>query len=470
MVATAPDPAETSSPPDAIDAPEALRRDALRRPPASALRRLIERYARACRAGVEARPSRLSMVGGAAVILAVAAFLGGMLRQPFFLGNDSAQSYAHVWFIEQAIFSGEGLPLRMPVLESGRAYTFPYGVVPWLPAALVRPLLGDWAVTASMVGGAVLLIAGIWRWLPRTRSPLLTAVLLLNPQFLGGLAQFQLPTFWALAFACLGAAEFSRGRAVRGTALATAALYAHPLTGGAALLCTALINAETTRRIPWRQAAGILAAGILAAPVVVSCLSTPLVGDVGVLTLVWPILLTLKRLSILGWAWALNRFHERAMRWWPVIATIALLVIANDFRNVPPVGLWEASEPRFPDLIAAGRVRPEATYRVLTTTNHEDGMVQLLQAGAHLGQEFFDESIQRRSFGSVGEYRCFLASKRVDHVVVDDEYVTRLGWSDEVPLLDRMVDEGTATLAFRGDAGTLEYALRGDAPERCEAR
>ena len=48
--------------------------------------------------------------------------------------------------------------------------------------SLIRPLLGDWAVTASLAVGVGLIVTGVWHWLPRMRSPLLTSILLLNPQ------------------------------------------------------------------------------------------------------------------------------------------------------------------------------------------------------------------------------------------------------------------------------------------------
>lgn len=403
------------------------------------------------------------------VIVAVAGFLGGMLRQPFYLGNDSAQSYAHVWYIAQSLYGGSGIPFHMPSLEAGRALTFPYALVPWLPTAVVYPLLGDWAVTASMVIGALLIVVGLWRWLPRTRSPLITAILLLNPQFLGGIAQFQLPSFWAIGLACLAAAEFVRARPIPGTALATTALYAHPLVGGAALLATLLVNIEGDRRIPWAQPRGLAAAVTLAAPAIWMTSQVPVLADVGIGAVLWPVLMTLKRISIIGWAWALSRWTPITVRAWPVVAGLALLASANDLRHVPPIGLWEASQPRFADLLAAHPIDPAATYRVLVTTNHEDGMVELLRAGANLGHEFFDESIQRESFGWAKTYRCFLTSKRVDRVIVSPEYPRLLAWSDEPGLLDALVRRGEATLTFEGAAGTREYAVTATPPATCRA-
>ena len=121
-------------------------------------------------------------------------------------------------------------------------------------------------------------------------------------------------------------------------------------------------------------------------------------------------------------------------------------------------------------MIADGRVSAEPIYRVLTTTRHEDGMLELMQAGAHLGQDFFDESVWRYSFGDTHTYRCFLAEKRVDRVLVNEEWA-RLNWSDEVRMLDALVAEGRAVQTYRGPAGTLEYTLLpGHEPAGCGPR
>ena len=439
--------------------------------PADAVRRLVMVYRERCWRDLPgARRWTLYEVVAGLTILGFLAFLGAILTRSLYLGNDSAHSYAHVWFLQQAIYRDHWIPLRIPVLEAGRALTFPYGMIPWLPTAVVRPLFGDWAVTASLVGGALFLVAGVWHWLPRMRSPLLTAILLLNPQLYGGLAQFQLPTFWALGFACFAAGEFSRARTARGTSLAVLALYAHPLIGGAALFASALANAESERRMPYREALGIAIAVVLAAPAIWMLFATPLVRDVGFGMLSKPLWLTLKRISIVGWVWGLSRFAPHVIRFWPVVILAAALAVANDVRHAPPVGVWEWSQPRFGDVIADGRISTDATYRVLTTTRHEDGMLELMQAGASLGQDFFDESVWRYSFGDTQTYRCFLEEKRVDRVMVSAEWA-HLQWSDEVRMLDALVSDGRAALTYRGSAGTLEYTLHpGNVPTACGPR
>ena len=72
-----------------------------------------------------------------------------------FLTNDSVNNYAHVWYAADRIWGGHGIPLHMPVIGHGDAYAFPYGFVPWLSAALVRPLFGDWTVTLWLILGFV---------------------------------------------------------------------------------------------------------------------------------------------------------------------------------------------------------------------------------------------------------------------------------------------------------------------------
>jgi hypothetical protein len=170
----------------------------------------------------------------------VRAFVGAMLLQPVYLGNDSGQSYAHV--APARDLSGDTAGCHR--LKPGR-HMFPYGALPWLPAALLRPVLGDWAVTASMGAGVALLLVGVWRWLPRTASPLLTGAMLVNWQLWNGVLQFQLPTVWAFAFACLAAGSFDRGRPRSATALAACALIAHPIWARA----LAMTTAARTRRI-----------------------------------------------------------------------------------------------------------------------------------------------------------------------------------------------------------------------------
>ena len=407
------------------------------------------------------RPQRSRIGAGlaAAVLVAFAGYLAMVLFHTVYLGNDSAQSYGHVWFIEQSLRAGHGIPLRMPNLDGGRAFTFPYGLIPWLPAALLRPVFGDWAVTASMVVGVVLLLAGVSRWLPKTASPIVVAVVLLNWQLWNAILQFQLPTIWALALAALAAAEFDRGRPRLGAALAVGALVAHPLMGGVGLGLTVLAQIEGTRRLPLRRMVWLVGAAVLAAPAIWTFFQLPSIEQVGLWGVVTPAQITLQRTSMLWWPWALTRAIPFVRRWHVPILLIGVALLARNFNGSNPQNARWTSRARFPDFVDAGRVQPAARYRALTMSNQEDGMVQLMQAGAVLAQDFFDESVERRSFGGTDEYRCFLARKGATDVLVQAEWLRR-GTTNEVSALDALVAEGNATLAFRGAAGTLHYAIR----------
>lgn len=400
------------------------------------------------------------------VILAFALFVGAMLLQPVYLGNDSGQSYAHVWALSRAIFSGEGIPLRLPQLESGQAYMFPYGALPWLPTALLYPLLGDWAVTASMGVGVALLLFGVWRWLPRAASPLMAGVMLLNWQLWNGVLQFQLPTIWAFAFACLAAGSFDRGRSRSATALAAAALIAHPIMGAAGLAMTVAARIEADRAIPWRRLILLGVAVVIALPAVWLFLQTPSMAVLVHWSWATSARITAQRLSMLWWPWLVLRLWPLLRRWQVPLLLLGVVVLARNVLGSNPQNLLWHSLPRFPDYIAAGLVQPEVRYRVLVMNNQEDGMTQLLQAGANLAQEYFDESIYRHSFGSTEAYRCFLAAKGAQRVLVQSQWIER-GTSNEVEVLDRLVGEGHALLSFRGSAGTREYTVTSPPPASC---
>ena len=76
-----------------------------------------------------------------------------ILRHRVFVSHDSISNYGHVWWVSDQIWSGDGLPFRMPVIGHGKAFAFPYGFLPWFTASLLHPLLGDWVVTLWLVLG-----------------------------------------------------------------------------------------------------------------------------------------------------------------------------------------------------------------------------------------------------------------------------------------------------------------------------
>ena len=94
--------------------------------------------------------SRLDRIGRAAwwiVITAWVVILALLLRHRLVLSSDTLSNYIHVWFVSDQLWHGHGLPFHMPVLAHGTALAFPYAFIPWMVAALLWPLMGEWSVT-----------------------------------------------------------------------------------------------------------------------------------------------------------------------------------------------------------------------------------------------------------------------------------------------------------------------------------
>jgi hypothetical protein len=207
-------------------------------------------------------------------------------------------------------------------------------------------------------------------------------------------------------------------------------------------------------------------AGLIAAPAVWMFLQTPSMAVVGAWSWRTPATIIAQRTSMLWWPWLVQRFLPLVHRAQAPLLVLGALLLARNVLGSNPQNLFWISEPRFPDYIGAHLVTPEARYRVLTMSNQEDGMTQLMQAGAHLAQDYFDESIARQSFADTTTYRCFLAAKGADRVLVQGEWVRR-GTSNEVRRLTDLVTEGHAQLTYQGSAGTREYTITAAPPESC---
>ena len=128
------------------------------------------------------RTERMSgWVARAAVAAWWVSVLARMARHRIYVSHDTLISYAHVWYVSDRLWHGHGLPFRMPVLHHGQAVAFPYGLVPWTTAALVRPLFGDWTVTLWLVLGTVGLMAATFWAFPELRRGWWASAALVNP-------------------------------------------------------------------------------------------------------------------------------------------------------------------------------------------------------------------------------------------------------------------------------------------------
>jgi hypothetical protein len=130
------------------------------------------------------------------------AAIGGVLRiltRTIYLADDTINNYAHVWYISDRLFGSGHIPIRFAELDGGRAFTFPYGLTPWVLNALVYPLFGDWSVTLFLVLGGVAAMAGAMLVRPSMRDPWLMLLFIANPFLIDALAGGQYAFLWSAA-------------------------------------------------------------------------------------------------------------------------------------------------------------------------------------------------------------------------------------------------------------------------------
>ncbi|MBX7110465.1 MAG: glycosyltransferase family 2 protein [Dehalococcoidia bacterium] len=406
-------------------------------------------------------PQPLRSVAGATLallpFLVLAAALLVMLSHPYFVADDAAQSYYHVRYLSESLFTRHEWPWHVATLEGGHAVMFPYAAIPWIPLAFLYPLLGDWIVTASMAAGSVFLVYGVQRWQPAVRRPVLLAVCLLNPIFWSIVLEFQLPTVWAFGAAACGAASLRERHPRAALALGVVAIVAHAMMGLVALVACVALDI-VTGRTPLRATPWVVASVLLASPAMYSFARTPLLDEVPAHVVLQSAIDNMLRLTVLALPALLAARPWLAMRWQtPLLAAgVALTLLVLSFE--PPSGLWERSHPRFAEYLQLHPVDPALVYRVVTTTNHEDGMIEFLRGGATLAGEFFTESEGHRSFRTAQRYACFLDSNRVGRVVLSGEYL-HAHHTDEVSLLDRLVTSRAAAKEYDGTDGTVAYRI-----------
>src|SRR6266480_4824932 len=117
-----------------------------------------------------------------------------MLRNAVFVSDDAISNYGHVWYVSDRIWRFHHFPWSMPVIGHGKALAFPYALVPWLSAALLRPILGDWVVTLWLVVGTVGLIAATFWAFPELRRGWWAAAVLVADGRVGVLPASAFPT------------------------------------------------------------------------------------------------------------------------------------------------------------------------------------------------------------------------------------------------------------------------------------
>lgn len=391
--------------------------------------------------------------GHLAFLAVVAAWLGVLamlLARPLFVSHDSVSNYAHVWFVAQSLWHGHGLPFHMP-LAHGQALTFPYGFFPWMFAAVLWPVFGEWAVTLSLVVGFVgLAIAMFWAF-PELGRGWWAASALVNPCLVVAVINDQLPFVWAMAFGFVAIAFWRRRRPGLAALLAGMAQATHVVVMFPILLVLVLVRAfwepDPRRLLRWYALSAVVvvpaSALVLGSPVFEY--TTIATKTLNLADTVLPrAFLLLVPLTILGLQHLGGRLR-RNTAWLPV-AGFVLALLANPLlapafdTNYAWAGLR-----RVPDRNVSGFTKSKEfvagkTYRVLRRSDGKVGMYEYLKAGAKLDSEFFPESFAHKSFHSLTRYSAFLRKRLVDVVVVYSSY--DVAHHDEHSLLRHLASRG----------------------------
>jgi hypothetical protein len=398
------------------------------------------------------------LVAGWAIVLAL------ILRHRVFVSHDTVSNYAHVWYISDRLSHVHALPFRMPVIGHGEAYAFPYAFVPWLSAAILHPLLGDWVVTLWLVVGTVGLIGATFWAFPELLEGWGPAAVLVNPALVAAAIIGQLPFVWAAAFLLGAVGCWRRQRRWEAAVLAGLGQATHPavvLPIGLALVAGWLWW-EADRRALVRWYAVAL---LVTLPAALLVYASPVFQDSSRSTIAMAFAETLGvRMLVVVIPLLLCLF--RALRWhWVAPAAMLAMVVANvallQQRDIESA--WKAlrrhPSPTMLTFIRSDAFVRGATYRVLRAGDSKIGMYQLLQHGARLDSEFFPESVDIRSWRRREDYTRFLRSRNVDFVIVFPSF-DRAYRTNEHKLLDDLVTLSSTSCAGSEIAGPASVVRR----------
>ncbi len=392
--------------------------------------------------------------------LALAIMALNLLVHRLFLADDSMQNYSHVWYLSQQIFDHGRLPMHVSLLDTGRAMTFPYALVPYLLGAGLFEVLGDWAVTLLLVLAAVGVVVAAGQARPALRDPWLLLLFVLNPFFVDAIYSFQFATLWSALFFFLFVASFERDRRLLAGALLWLSVSSHPVMGGLAAAGYSAVVLVTNR--PRLRSLVLILAPVAVAllPVAWMTLQTPALRERSPLTIVLSLLDSIpRRGTIFVLPFALSalapfvRAHYRQTAGVFVsLLAVGLLLNAGPWR---PYGGYYGVAHRSQDVYTAffqsPAFEPVSVYRVVEPTEREDGMYRFIRRGAVLSDEFFSESTLRRSWQEP-QYQCYAAYKGIDFVVYEAAY-QREYHTNEGQLLQTLTSDGHASVAYADPRG-----------------
>jgi hypothetical protein len=394
-----------------------------------------------------------------------------ILTHRIYVTNDSVSNYIHVWYVADRFWHGHGIPLHMPVLGHGDAYAFPYGFLPWITAALVRPVLGDWSVTLWLVAGVTGLLAAQWWAFPELRAAWWVALLLINPMLIEAPLLGQLPFVWAAAMLFAAIAFWRRDRPALAAVLLGLSQATHPAVMvpiAAGLVVLRMWWEPRRRRLLLAYAASL----IIASPAVVLVVASPTVGDSSPAALAGNFFGTVSLRAIVIAAPFIALIVQRT----PLARVPAAVLVALVALNVVLIPIrhnqyaWgsftRSADASLSDFIDSPHFEEGATYRILRVGDGKIGMYQLVRAGARLDSEPFPEGIDRRSWRDSGDYVDFLKKRRVDYVIIYNAYDRRYD-TNEHRLLDQLTQNRCRHPIARRILHAPEYEVYQIDTEQC---
>lgn len=404
-------------------------------------------------AGVPANVATWGVTPPAKTVAAIVAILWAIvlvliLRHRVFVSHDSISNYGHVWWVSDQLWSGDGLPFRMPVIGHGEAFAFPYGFLPWFTASLFYPLFGDWVVTLWLVLGFLGLVAAMFWSFPEIRRGWWAATALVNPALVIAPIIGQLPFIWGSAMLMAAIGCWRRQRYIEAAILAGLGQATHP----AVVLPIALWLVAV--RLPWEpEKRQLLKCYAISLVVTLPATWIVFVSPVFVDSSAWVIISNffgtlLVRSFVFIVPILLVLFQRVRWSWLPVAGFLFALSLNAICGGVLDTRYAWGSLNRKPNtdllqFVNSPQFEPKKTYRIIRAGDGKVGMYQIVRKGGHLDSEFFPESIDRRSFRDADAYSKFLRTRRVDYVIVYDSY-DRTYRTNEHALLDELSTAGVA--------------------------
>lgn len=387
-----------------------------------------------------------------------------LLVHPLFLGDDSVHHYAHVWYLSQQLFAHHSFPLHVELLDGGRAVAFPYGLPVYLVSALLYRWLGDWSVTLLMAIALVGTVAAAMLARPVVRDPWALTLFLLNPFLIDAVYAFQFTSLWATLFFFLWVRALERGRRFLAPLMLWLTVSAHPIMGGVAVLCYVLVRLWRDRRqaFPLAKVSWPVVPALL--PVFWLTLQTPALHETAWRTALFSVLDVLpRRGSVMAMPFLLEALAPRLRQLYLpslaaglVITGLTVELCTGPIQIQAGVGSYYGAlhgpAKTYEAFFASPYFQPGAVYRVLEPNEREDGMYRFMQHGAILAHEFFSESVRRQDWPSPEAYRCYLAYKGVDYVVVERAFQRQYSTNEE-PILRRFWQEGRVGVHYQDPEG-----------------